>query len=115
MTLQPIKISQNPDGAMLKTAMKQSQFSKDRKDIREMQNLSKKTEEQPTMLKATMRENLSRPKDSVQFSRKEQLSLSIQGQKESLPIYKLRDQLVEAIKQNQVLVVIGETGSGKTT
>jgi ATP-dependent RNA helicase DHX8/PRP22 len=40
---------------------------------------------------------------------------SIKDQRESLPIYKLRDQLIQAVNGNQVLVVIGETGSGKTT
>ena len=33
----------------------------------------------------------------------------------SLPIYKLKDDLIQAVNENQVLVVIGETGSGKTT
>jgi ATP-dependent RNA helicase DHX8/PRP22 len=40
---------------------------------------------------------------------------SIREQRESLPIFKLRDQLIQAVQENQVLVVIGETGSGKTT
>ena len=52
---------------------------------------------------------------AVQFSRSHQLSLSLREQKENLPIYKLRDDLMHAIQENQVLVVIGETGSGKTT
>jgi pre-mRNA-splicing factor ATP-dependent RNA helicase DHX16 len=33
----------------------------------------------------------------------------------TLPIYAYRDDLLEAISNNQVLVVVGETGSGKTT
>jgi ATP-dependent RNA helicase DHX8/PRP22 len=37
------------------------------------------------------------------------------AQRESLPIFKLRDELIQAVNDNQVLVVIGETGSGKTT
>ncbi|KAF9611032.1 hypothetical protein IFM89_026383 [Coptis chinensis] len=41
--------------------------------------------------------------------------LSIQEQRQSLPIYKLKKELVQAVHDNQVLVVIGETGSGKTT
>ncbi|KAL0346701.1 UNVERIFIED_CONTAM: putative pre-splicing factor ATP-dependent RNA helicase DEAH5 [Sesamum calycinum] len=41
--------------------------------------------------------------------------LSIQEQRQSLPIYKLKNELVKACHDNQVLVVIGETGSGKTT
>ena len=36
-------------------------------------------------------------------------------QRESLPISKFRDQIIQAISDNQMLVVIGETGSGKTT
>ncbi|RUS18718.1 hypothetical protein BC937DRAFT_88422, partial [Endogone sp. FLAS-F59071] len=40
---------------------------------------------------------------------------SIREQRQSLPIYPFRDELVDAIKNNNILVVIGETGSGKTT
>ena len=36
-------------------------------------------------------------------------------QKEGLPIFKLRPELEQAILDNRILVVIGETGSGKTT
>lgn len=39
----------------------------------------------------------------------------IKEQRESLPIFKLRNELLQAIHDNQVLIVIGETGSGKTT
>jgi len=41
--------------------------------------------------------------------------LSMQEQRQKSPIYKLKYELIEAVRQNQVLVVIGETGSGKTT
>ena len=36
-------------------------------------------------------------------------------QNRNLPIYKLKKELIQAVHENQVLVVIGETGSGKTT
>lgn len=42
-------------------------------------------------------------------------SRTIKDQRESLPIYKLKEGLVKAVDSNKVLVVIGETGSGKTT
>jgi pre-mRNA-splicing factor ATP-dependent RNA helicase DHX16 len=35
--------------------------------------------------------------------------------RESLPIYKYREKLQELIAANQVIVMVGETGSGKTT
>ena len=41
--------------------------------------------------------------------------LSILEQRQGLPIYKLRENLIQAVHDNQVLIVIGETGSGKTT
>jgi len=50
---------------------------------------------------------------SVSYGQKS--SKPIQEQRQSLPIFRLRDQLLSAIKDNQVLIVIGETGSGKTT
>jgi len=39
----------------------------------------------------------------------------IKEQRESLPIFRLKKQLLQAVAENQVLVVIGETGSGKST
>ena len=41
--------------------------------------------------------------------------MSILEQRQSLPIYKLKDELIRAINDNQILIVVGETGSGKTT
>lgn len=35
--------------------------------------------------------------------------------KESLPIYKYREELMTLIKNNQIIIMVGETGSGKTT
>ena len=42
-------------------------------------------------------------------------SSTIREQKEGLPIFGLKDDLQKAIMENRILVVIGETGSGKTT
>lgn len=42
-------------------------------------------------------------------------NLSIIEQRQSLPIYKLKEELRKAVTENQILIVIGETGSGKTT
>ncbi|CAD2111971.1 adenosinetriphosphatase [Plasmodium vinckei petteri] len=42
-------------------------------------------------------------------------SLPLNEQREKLPIYNLKIDLMKAIKKNNVLIVIGETGSGKTT
>ncbi|KAG0684326.1 DEAH-box ATP-dependent RNA helicase prp22 [Pichia californica] len=41
--------------------------------------------------------------------------LSMQEQRESLPVYKSRNELLEAVRNNDFIVIVGETGSGKTT
>ncbi|KAK9473278.1 P-loop containing nucleoside triphosphate hydrolase protein [Dipodascopsis tothii] len=40
---------------------------------------------------------------------------TIQEQRQSLPAFAVRQELLRVIRDNQVIIVIGETGSGKTT
>jgi len=40
---------------------------------------------------------------------------TIKEQRQSLPIYTVRDELLDVLRENSVLIVVGETGSGKTT
>lgn len=41
--------------------------------------------------------------------------MTMQEIRKSLPVYVYRDQLVQAVRDHQVLIIVGETGSGKTT
>ena len=130
----------NPEGSLQRAALTQSALSKERRELREQQkadamdvipaDLSRswedpmakqgerhlaqeirnigrgKVDDAPTWRKETMGKNVTYGRATT---------LSIKEQRESLPIFKLRDQLLAAVKDNQILVVIGETGSGKTT
>ena len=40
---------------------------------------------------------------------------SIEATRKSLPIYTFREEILDAVKEHQVLIVCAETGSGKTT
>jgi len=40
---------------------------------------------------------------------------TIQEQRRFLPIYGVREDLLNVIRENQVIIIVGETGSGKTT
>ncbi|CAJ2502391.1 Uu.00g097850.m01.CDS01 [Anthostomella pinea] len=51
----------------------------------------------------------------AQIEAAEKAALSIQETRKSLPIFKYRDEFIAAIEQYQILVLVGETGSGKTT
>ncbi|XP_052241879.1 pre-mRNA-splicing factor ATP-dependent RNA helicase DHX16-like isoform X2 [Dreissena polymorpha] len=54
-------------------------------------------------------------KEEVELSEKQKKKLSIKETQRSLPIYPFKGGLLEAIEQFQVLIIEGETGSGKTT
>ena len=139
--LSPVKIVKNPDGSLSKAAMMQSALSKERRELKtakrneetESQTFDPKAWNDPvpepeakpesavTALKnATMTvqdipewKKVSFGGKNISYGRR--VTTSILEQRQSLPIYKLRSELVKAIHDNQVLIVVGETGSGKTT
>ena len=49
------------------------------------------------------------------ISRKKSVFQKLQDERKTLPIYSYREDLLKAIHDHQVLVIVGETGSGKTT
>ena len=46
---------------------------------------------------------------------KEETKMSLDDVRKSLPIYAYRDELLKCVRENQVTIIVGETGSGKTT
>lgn len=50
-----------------------------------------------------------------QLKAAEKKALSIEETRKNLPIYAYREQFLEALAEYQILVIVGETGSGKTT
>ncbi|KAI4675820.1 uncharacterized protein J4E84_009973 [Alternaria hordeiaustralica] len=51
----------------------------------------------------------------AQLNAAEKRSLSIQETRQSLPIFKYRQELLDAVANHQTLVMVGDTGSGKST
>jgi len=51
----------------------------------------------------------------AQLDAAEKRSLSIQETRQSLPIFKYRQELLDAVANHQTLVMVGDTGSGKST
>ncbi|KAB8241103.1 P-loop containing nucleoside triphosphate hydrolase protein [Aspergillus flavus] len=45
----------------------------------------------------------------------EKKAASIEDTRKSLPIYQFREEIIQAVHDHQVLIIVGETGSGKTT
>jgi pre-mRNA-splicing factor ATP-dependent RNA helicase DHX16 len=50
-----------------------------------------------------------------QLSAAEAKAKGIDETRKSLPIYQFRDEIIQAVRDHQVLIIVGETGSGKTT
>ncbi|KAJ4491282.1 P-loop containing nucleoside triphosphate hydrolase protein [Lentinula edodes] len=50
-----------------------------------------------------------------QIEAAEKHAKTIEETRKSLPIYASKDKLIEAVREHQVLIVVAETGSGKTT
>eukprot|EP00854_Cymbomonas_tetramitiformis_P009293 gene9293-11009_t len=139
MDVSPIKIVKNPDGSLQRAAMTQSALAKERRELRDQQqrtmlesipkDLNRPWEDpMPEAGERHLAQELRGvgiggfempdwKKDAFgkapTFGQRSHMSIT--QQRESLPIFKLRDELVQAVLENQVLVVIGETGSGKTT
>lgn len=63
----------------------------------------------------TMKGTLSEKESEPEISLAEKEKQSIQEVRRSLPIFPYREDLLAAIKHHQMLVIEGETGSGKTT
>ncbi|CAN1159224.1 DExH-box ATP-dependent RNA helicase DExH3 [Linum perenne] len=77
-------------------------------------------EREPVVLSNATKEKVFRGKSLQMRSRQQEWKESPEGQKmiqfrESLPSYKERDALLKSLAENQVTVVSGETGCGKTT
>ena len=133
----PIRIVKVPDGSLQRAAMTQTALAKERREIRDQQ--SREMEAIPADLNTAWLDPMGN--DQRQFATEakstglekrevpewkqkafgkataygQRTSLSITEQRKNLPIFTLRQQLIEAVHGNQILVVIGETGSGKTT
>ncbi|CAN6328405.1 unnamed protein product [Urochloa humidicola] len=62
----------------------------------------------------------SEPEDEAdelaeEIDAKAMLQRELQDQRKTLPVYKFKDELLKAIAEHQIIIVVGETGSGKTT
>jgi len=139
--LSPVKIVKNPDGSLSQAAMMQGALAKERREVKLAQQEAKAAErdddefgdneimrpDDPFAVKGDSANQTSSNKSYQLADWKKNLltgskgsygrktNLSIVEQREGLPIFKLKEDLIKAVYDNQILVVIGETGSGKTT
>lgn len=141
LDLSPIKVVKAPDGTMNRAALSGAALAKERKELRQSE-VNAEYDSVPKDINKPWLDPMPEPgeRNFAQDLRGSALSgkagqvpewksntfgkattygritdLSMQQQRESLPTFKLRQQLVDAVRNNQILVVVGDTGSGKTT
>ncbi|OAQ29681.1 hypothetical protein K457DRAFT_481743 [Linnemannia elongata AG-77] len=141
LDLSPIKVVKAPDGTMNRAALSGAALAKERKELRQSE-VNAEYDSVPKDINKPWLDPMPEPgernfaqdlRGSAASGKAGQVpewkastfgkattygritNLSMQQQRESLPIFKLRTQLVNAVKNNQILIVVGETGSGKTT
>ena len=143
LELSPIRVVKAPDGSLNRAAISGTSLAKERRDLRQAEANDKTAEKASQVdLNAQWQDPMINPDDRKFASdlRKPQApissgavpewkrvvqnqnqsfgkrtSMSIKDQRESLPVFAFRKQLLQAIREHQMLIVVGETGSGKTT
>jgi ATP-dependent RNA helicase DHX8/PRP22 len=145
LELSPIRVVKAPDGSLNRAAMAGTTLAKERRDLRQQEQAEKSAEQaskvnlseqwQDPMIAPEQRKLASELRQTQQQSSRatdaipewkrvvqnkdqsfgKRTNMTIKQQRESLPVYKFRKQLLEAVEQNQLLIVVGDTGSGKTT
>lgn len=134
-----VKLMRDPEGSLSKAVRNQAQAAQDRREAKDLERreASKKDAEQKWHDPAVQDRNLpsqvkEEPDSSSSFKitqsnwkeymkttvgsfGQRQTASSIRDQRASLPIFQLKEAFISAVTENQILCVIGETGSGKTT
>ncbi|KAK5202175.1 DEAH-box ATP-dependent RNA helicase prp22 [Cryomyces antarcticus] len=143
LELSPIRVVKAPDGSLNRAAMAGDVLAKERRDLRQSEAQDKAAEKASKVdLNAQWNDPMVAPEQRKFASDLRQArndrggeqmpewkritqgkdqslgkrtNMSIKDQRESLPVYKFRKQFLEAVGENQLMIVVGDTGSGKTT
>ena len=126
--MSPVRIVKVPDGSMNRAAVAAGELAKERREIK--RHLLRSSEDdpnnnspsKPSSSSSSVTSDIINSNNGGEWRREmkaqsvgKRTTLSINEQRRSLPIYALRQALLDAVHENQVMVVIGDTGSGKTT
>ncbi|QRV94893.1 ATP-dependent RNA helicase DHX8 [Ceratobasidium sp. AG-Ba] len=141
LNLSPVKIVKAPDGSLNRAALAGASLAKERRELRQ-QEVNDQADSEARDFSTPWLDPMSQGDEKVfaqdargnimgqkagevpkwraeTFNKATTFgkitSLSITEQRQSLPIFKLRDKLVQAVRDHQILIVVGDTGSGKTT
>ena len=142
LELSPIRVVKAPDGSLNRAAMAGDSLARERRDLRQQEAQEKAAKEaanvdlssqwndpmaQQRQFASDLRNTRTNQSSeaipewkkistgSRDVSLGKRTNMSIKDQRETLPVFKFRTKLLEAVAAHQILIVVGDTGSGKTT
>lgn len=145
LELSPIRVVKAPEGSLNRAAQAGTSLAKERRDLKQQEAADTAAEEaskvdlnaqwQDPMINPEQRKFASDLRQAQQQNSKaieavpewkratqskdqsfgRRTNMTIKQQRESLPVFKFREHLLGAVAENQLLIVVGDTGSGKTT
>jgi ATP-dependent RNA helicase DHX8/PRP22 len=143
LELSPIRVIKAPEGSLNRSAMLGAAQAKERKEMQQREADATADEQATTDLSAQWNDPMANPgeqrfasdlrsvkvnttkSDSIPEWKRavrpknqsygKRVNMPMKQQRESLPVFAFRNHLIESVRQHQILIVVGETGSGKTT
>ncbi|RMZ75891.1 hypothetical protein DV738_g5205, partial [Chaetothyriales sp. CBS 135597] len=142
LELSPIRVIKAPEGSLNRAAQAGTALAKERKELKQQEAAERAAEEASKVnLNEQWQDPMINPEDRKFASDLRQAQqqtssaisaipewkrgqgqsfgkrtdMTIKQQRESLPVFKFRNQFLDAVAGNQLLIVVGDTGSGKTT
>lgn len=142
LELSPIRVVKAPDGSLNRAAMSGDTLARERRELRQQEAQEKAAKEASNVdLSSQWNDPMAQQRQfasdlrnvrtgtqaeqampewkKISTGREEKMGkrtdMSMAEQRRSLPVWAFRNQLLEAIKAHQILIVVGDTGSGKTT
>lgn len=143
LELSPIRVVKAPDGSLNRAAISGTALAKERKELKQKETDAARDAQASDVDLATQWNDPMAAPDKKKFASEmrnaqvhrepeavpewrraiqpknesfgKRTTMTIKQQRESLPVFVFRNQLIQAVKENQILIVVGETGSGKTT
>ena len=143
LEMSPNQVIKSPGGSLNRAIMTSAAMAKDRNEMRERGARATADKEENIAISELWNDAMTNPENRKVSSdirssnakatnpegtpewklavnqrdqpRVRRTDMTIKDQRESLPIFAFRDQFIEAVKQYNILIVVGEPGSGKTT
>lgn len=117
---EPAHIVKNPEGSLSRAAMDGLRLAQEMREQKKEQRKKEKQQGTEGQRKDKEQSNKEQSKGKEQaFHSKSRKNVSKSSDlaqlRKRLPVYAMREQLLSAVRDNQFVIVVGETGSGKTT